>query len=178
MYMICCCVCSGCSEFEHRVFGAQHNSYFCFATGCVSEEPWLTPFLSIHPGFVCVCIELRGGTVVHIWRYFVPHCHCYTVALLCVSINDLEIVVCWQLVTKCCKLIVFLHQRWSNKHNCNCTWSTTSCCGFIRTCASHKIFQTFRCPFSRKLNRVFCHCCIYYVMHLAHTSCHKFAEEM
>ena len=46
----------GCSEYKHGVFEAQQSSYFCFATGWMSEEPWLTSFLSIQVLFVCVCV--------------------------------------------------------------------------------------------------------------------------
>jgi hypothetical protein len=108
----------------------------------VSEEPWLTPFLSIQ--VLCVCIA--GGTIVHIWRYFVPHCH-YTMSLLFVSINGQEFVVCLQFVTKCCRQVVMLHHCWSNQRNCNCTWSTTSSMLWVyMNHASHKIFQPFRSP--------------------------------
>ena len=49
---------STCSEFGDRVFEAQQNSYFCFATGWISEELCLNspPHFLKHPGFVCVCV--------------------------------------------------------------------------------------------------------------------------
>ena len=41
------------------------NSYFCFAAGWVSEEPWLTPFLSIQ--VLCVCtVAGWGNCCVHL----------------------------------------------------------------------------------------------------------------
>ena len=168
---------STCSEFGDRVFETQQNSYFCFATGWISEELCLNspPHFLKHPGFVCVYWGCWAGTVTHIWRCLVPYCHYYTMALLCVSISGQKFVVCLQLVTECCRQMVFLHHCWSNKHNCSCTTSS-----MLWACMNHAshIFQLFRSHIFWKLSRVFCHCCIYFVMHLAHTSCHKFAEEL
>jgi hypothetical protein len=165
------CMWSGHSRFEHRVLAAQENGCFCFA---------INPFLE-HVGLVCVCIEVVvvGGTLVHIWRYFVPYCHCVTVLLLFASVNDQVFVVRLQLVTESCRQVVFLRHYWSNKHNCNCTWSNTSSMSWVfMNRASQKIFRLLRSPIVWKLSRVFCHCCIYFRMHSAYIFCHKFAEEL